>query len=573
MEKLDKILADWWACKPDGVVLKAARLDDIFGRAAEHLANCSTLPESAIEDAYGLFVPHFPCEFPGAGVPPLLQMLRIGADNLVHFLRFWQAFEELMRRLRQQEEVDDEPVYAEIAEFRDALLRRLDVGGVQCEWLARELGSMQKTSADAAAWEPLQHMLRDVAKGVWHPDARKAATSAVLSADEVTTLLLSWLTELVEDYGHGNRRDKINCVRHVLRCKQSVACLHLGTQAWDVEAALRSSLGGECGSCWSSRGVKLRQSEVECPICAGAYTEGVQPLEMQCCFQVLCSDCYRRLRGQVTVLRCPFCRSRDCRARAGRTCQIPVPVEKRAQSFMGTVGNRAGRLALEAGRALDLMLQRPSIDEWHDAEEGTDSEGNAARSTLSVSRARSVPPQRVSDASHVPPSPRRTHRQLATAPTDGAPPGPVFRGGAGASGRQANPTRGLPHASARPPAASGRRQSEQRPQHQPQTSRRSQPPVEHRRQVSSSVIADSGSVGNSGAPERPSTPRQVHFTAPASPASRASADPRRPHVVGAMPQPSWAELEQGPLLWPSWFGNSFDAGARGSRTVLGGAGL
>jgi len=95
-------------------------------------------------------------------------------------------------------------------------------------------------------------------------------------------------------------------------CERHMACLHLGKEQWDVEAALRSFYSDSCpravaSTSWSSRGAKLRKEEVECPICATEYTGQRQPVETTCCFQVLCPRCRERLTTEG-VFSCPFCR-------------------------------------------------------------------------------------------------------------------------------------------------------------------------------------------------------------------------------------------------------------------------
>ncbi|CAE8665772.1 unnamed protein product [Polarella glacialis] len=140
-------------------------------------------------------------------------------------------------------------------------------------------------------------------------------------------LLLTWLSELVEDYRRGSRSAKVYCIRDVAGCSRRDACLCLSRSGWDVEAALQSfyignkpkaaagaklegalSAESEAEKSWSSGGAKLRRNEVECPICVVPYEQGYKPVMTQCCFQVLCSECLCRLTDSRGQLACPFCR-------------------------------------------------------------------------------------------------------------------------------------------------------------------------------------------------------------------------------------------------------------------------
>eukprot|EP00401_Gymnodinium_catenatum_P066037 CAMPEP_0117557012 /NCGR_PEP_ID=MMETSP0784-20121206/52107_1 /TAXON_ID=39447 /ORGANISM="" /LENGTH=372 /DNA_ID=CAMNT_0005354309 /DNA_START=9 /DNA_END=1128 /DNA_ORIENTATION=+ len=336
MDVLDLILADWCFCKPDGVVLPGVHLDVVLQHAASRAAD-PALPEDARQDAYELFC------VPGKGLPPFLRLLRITGQSahgeVIHFLRFWHAFHELWHRLRQGGSDDDAPVAEEIAEFRDALLRRFDNGGVTGAWLINELSDVKSMSADAAMWEQLERTLSElVAAG---------HRGRLLSLGEVSTPLLQWLAEYSADYCHGGRGAMIRCVRDVAGCRQNEACLHLGRNAWDVEDALfsmyavesrvatpirRGSHGARAfrdpsAASWSTAGAKIRKLEVECPICMVPYTEGAvrqeRAVASKCCAQ-------RAMRSSRTVKASSIARSaelwRNCPKKAtlahasGRGC-------------------------------------------------------------------------------------------------------------------------------------------------------------------------------------------------------------------------------------------------------------
>jgi len=380
------ILEDWRSCKPHGVVLRIDYIDDVFSRAAAHLDD-PAIPRDAQEDAYNLFVPvsSGPC------APPLVQMLHVGDGEVVHFLRFWQAFQELRRRLQHPQEGDDDAVCQEILEFRDGLLRRFENGGFACSWLSSEITSIQRTSTDPLAWEPVQAALSD------HRARTKNVVfdTKLLRLDEVTTFLFSWLTELVEDYCHGDRSSKVRCVRDVARCTRRDASFHLGVARWDVESALRGlyssqdpeSMGKICDGAWSSHGAKLRKREVECPICTLPYTDGSASVVSQCCFQVLCIDCHRKLTGTNKLFACPFCRKREEFSKyvADESPVKPKPIFK--------MFRRAGQFANEAGRVFEEFAtafrdsdsrNRVSVNSGSPHAAGTASSGSNAGSVNNV---------------------------------------------------------------------------------------------------------------------------------------------------------------------------------------------
>ncbi|CAE7279794.1 unnamed protein product [Symbiodinium pilosum] len=143
-----------------------------------------------------------------------------------------------------------------------------------------------------------------------------------LAMDELSTLILPWLQELVEDYSRGSRSTKIFCVKDVAGCRVRDACIHLCRSDWDVEAALQSFYSSvesgkkveakpKAAASWSTRGAKLKKNEVDCPICAETYTAGNASVMTHCCFQVFCERCRQRVTDEAGRLNCPFCRGAD----------------------------------------------------------------------------------------------------------------------------------------------------------------------------------------------------------------------------------------------------------------------
>jgi hypothetical protein len=214
----------------------------------------------------------------------------------------------------------------EITEFRDALLRRLGSGGITGRYLLKEVRIARDASTDKAAWAPIY--------------THVAATDQQVQVGELSAFLLPWLQNLTKDYCEGSRRTDIWTLRDVTGCRLREACLQLGSSHWDIEAALRSYYAGSSGalaadggegcagacantsSSWSSRGARLRQQEMECPICMEAFEDGEAPVEFKCCFQIMCRKCRSNLvhEGRIT---CPFCRAVST-ARAEDT-QPPSP--------------------------------------------------------------------------------------------------------------------------------------------------------------------------------------------------------------------------------------------------------
>lgn len=326
MECLDSILADWWSCRPDGAVAPARRLHEVVNRATERVEH---LPATyaARQDAYSLLEPTWIDDNP---VPPLfIQMLRVDTKTeCIHFLRFWQAMQEVFRRTGQLfGQANDEPIAEEAAAFRDALQRRSDATGkLSCVWLLDEASDARAMSADEAAWASLQDAFKHASSAKEGGLDQPRADEAHLQREEAAGLFLHWLQVLTDDYCRGSRAAKLRAVRDVTGCSTREASFHLGSRGWEIEAALCSyySVGprssamalGDSDRGWSSHGAKLRRSEVECPICVEPYTG--EPVVTSCCFQVLCSDCRAKLihpNGSNKGFHCPFCRTLKTLAR------------------------------------------------------------------------------------------------------------------------------------------------------------------------------------------------------------------------------------------------------------------
>lgn len=258
------------------------------------------------------------------GLPPLVKRLQIdgsygdpasGGAAVVHFACFWQALQELWRRLDEsREEADCEPLALEAAAFRGALLASSSAGSLTPAFYMEELASARKSSTDQQAWAPLEALARQTME----LEEPSAATQP-LRLDVVSTLFLVWLQELAEDYCRGERAEKVRNVRDVLRCKVRDACVHLGASGWDIEAALRRAFvgsaaplaalaAGSLGQAWSSQSAKLRSRELQCPICVRDFRPGTESLVTRCCFQVICVHCITSLTTAEGQLRCPFCR-------------------------------------------------------------------------------------------------------------------------------------------------------------------------------------------------------------------------------------------------------------------------
>ncbi|CAJ1450002.1 unnamed protein product, partial [Effrenium voratum] len=233
-------------------------------------------------------------------------------EGVVPFLLFWKVLEE------RDAAVDEAPMAAELRGLRQALLGRLDRNGgtVSSNFLLEAVRRAHRKSADPTAWRPLKEVVANVAAAETSTAGWWGQHSLKLAPDELSSLLLPWLQELVEDYCRGSRSAKIFCVKDVAGVRVRDACLHLCRNEWDVEAALQSffdaskKVGKEALS-WSSGGAKLRQNERDCPICVEKYSTGNKSIMTKCCFQVLCERCHQRLTDSTGRLSCPFCRGAD----------------------------------------------------------------------------------------------------------------------------------------------------------------------------------------------------------------------------------------------------------------------
>jgi len=318
METIGNILVDWQAFRPAGVAAPVRQLHEVLNAAAERIRS-SQAPESAQEDAYALLQPTWTNGEPGP--PWFVRMLRLGTsgdNDRIHFLRFWQAMQELCRRLEQRQgKAESEPLAEEVSVLRDAVLRHSDISGtLSSSWFVSEATQARATSADEAAWALLIEKAaaqRAAPKGALGGRWRHCS-EAPWPLEEASGLLFEWLQEVTLDYASGERGAKRHAVCDVAGCSGREACFHLGCRGWEVEAALLSfynDAGGTSGAHgWSSRGAKLRKSEaeVECPICAEMYKSKAMPVVTGCCFQVLCSDCKAKLT-QPGGFHCPFCRT------------------------------------------------------------------------------------------------------------------------------------------------------------------------------------------------------------------------------------------------------------------------
>lgn len=353
MQVIDNILVEWRACRPRGVVLPIARLQVVLDRAEAQVRKASS-SHSARQDAYALL----------QGSPSPLALLLCGGgqcgDEFIHFICFWQGLHELWRRLRQEDELDDEPIAEEVATFRDVLLRHFANGGVASAWLAEWAAAARNMSGDESAWDAVEAAIVQVAS-VTKKDSR---SEAPLQLDELSALLFAWLQELVEDYCHGSRSAKIFCVQEVAGCRRHDACLQLSRNAWDVEAAIHHICAGEPARqnkltgvpgtpAWSSGGAKLRRGELDCPICTVPYAEGSIAIMTHCCFQVLCLACHGRLTDARGCLSCPFCRG---------VSQVPCNAHDNAQEEsqnpgLAAVGTQDAPATLLGGVFLTAMGQ------------------------------------------------------------------------------------------------------------------------------------------------------------------------------------------------------------------------
>lgn len=374
MDALQSMMQNWDACHPQGVYLPATSLGRVLELVSLQLQAPSVDP-AARADAAGLL------NVSGSGLPPILRLLRVsgrtGTGEVIHFFRFWQAFQEVTRRLRgmgSQEPPPDsndvEPIAEEITEFRDRFLRRLEKGFVtqamegfiSSALIEEDIDSMLNMSADAATWAQLQAELR------------KGSTQEQVQVHTVCEVVLSWLRKVCTAYSLGHAAD-IRGVCSVARCGRREACLHLAAAGWDVEVALRGLLSARMASSstalaspsWSSQGARLQQDEVECPICMHPYdgddhgADATSRTQLQCCFQVLCRKCYSRLVDEQQMITCPFCRVVDHVPRVATSSQQGATSSqqgsRRRSGSLGRICQTAERLADGARRVLGA---RPS---------------------------------------------------------------------------------------------------------------------------------------------------------------------------------------------------------------------
>ncbi|CAE7552490.1 unnamed protein product [Symbiodinium natans] len=252
---------------------------------------------------------------------------------------------------RQHKVVDEAPLVKELASLREALLSRLDrnAGQLSCRWVQEAVNRTARRSTDPSAFLPLQGAIATVANsgqpsqshGWWGDSSMK------LALDELSTLILPWLQELIEDYRRGSRSTKIFCVKDVAGCRIRDACVHLGRNDWDVEAALQSLYAStepskklevkkpKAVASWSTRGAKLKKNEVDCPICAEAYTAGNSSVMTHCCFQVFCERCHKRVTDAEGRLNCPFCRGADGMPCLDLDSEEEPPAQSRLQRVAG----------------------------------------------------------------------------------------------------------------------------------------------------------------------------------------------------------------------------------------------
>jgi len=399
MDVLAWTIADWDACGPVGGGLSTDSLPMILDLAANRVLDSSAPPQLQ-QAAYVLLEPEAGEAMGDHGQPALLERMLLRGRPAAHecghtsgdgsmrinFLRFWQAWWELWTRLADVNE-QSVPVIDELAIFRDALLRRSSATECSLDALGEEVANACRLSIDPAAWAPLEEsmgMLRDADCGGMRFSFFQADECAphVLSMLSVCELVLLWMRGVVQDYRIGPRSAKIRAVTDVCGCSPREACLQLARNAWDVEAAMMSYYGhgGRVGGCgppplaqgpdealsWSSHGAKLRRSEVECPICAEPYADGVKPVVSSCCFQVLCQGCHDRMlrpSDDSTPWRCsldfqcPFCRGvqRHGPAKTSQAMPMPGGLPLRASSATARRFTGVGdllRAAGEVGRSI-----------------------------------------------------------------------------------------------------------------------------------------------------------------------------------------------------------------------------
>jgi len=176
-------------------------------------------------------------------------------------------------------------------------------------------------SSDEAAWGLLENSVTEFVLAQHIHDLSEKEemldSEAPLDLAEVSTVILFWMMDLVADYLHGVRYEKVSAIRDVTGCTVRDACFHLGVWNWEEEIALCSYSAANAlltadNVDRSSQGAKLPQSLVECPICHLQYGGEVNTCVLPCCSQVICKSCALKLRN-----RCPFCRGTS-------ECEVPL---------------------------------------------------------------------------------------------------------------------------------------------------------------------------------------------------------------------------------------------------------
>eukprot|EP00927_Polykrikos_kofoidii_P058873 TRINITY_DN5368_c0_g1_i1.p1 TRINITY_DN5368_c0_g1~~TRINITY_DN5368_c0_g1_i1.p1 ORF type:complete len:414 (-),score=58.76 TRINITY_DN5368_c0_g1_i1:641-1834(-) len=397
MEVLDTLLADWFACSPEGYSrdsLPPGSLRVVIAHAAS-VANATGISDGdeARQDALSLF------NVVGSGLSPFMRLLRVSGDQeSIYFLHFWHAFGELRRRLGRLGD-DNEPIAEELEEFRDGLLRLQRVTPAD---LVEHVKTARRQSSDALAWAPIRRSFKRLLPvfGKRH-----------LRLEQASHPLLSWLRALASDYLNGNRHDLIQRVRDVTGCSRRIACLHLGRRgtgdAWDVEVALlRFYSSGEASTSasdtkaldcrkrklsWSSHGLKLRRQDVECPICMRDYAKDAvkedagivsrsSTVQTRCCFQVICAGCRSHLIDAEGLFSCPFCRQLGPLPPVlpdGNDVTTSGAARERGRqrkaSSLGSIARKATKFLQDTGRAVgevaSALLEfdrrlRPRFERW-----------------------------------------------------------------------------------------------------------------------------------------------------------------------------------------------------------------
>jgi len=123
-------------------------------------------------------------------------------------------------------------------------MRMHDVGGLTQTCLVDAVATARNMSADEAAWGLLEN---SVAEFVLLQDVHELSEKEEMLDSEIplnlaaaSTVILSWLVDLVADYLHGVRHKKVSAIRDATGCTVWEACFHLGVWSWEQEMALCS---------------------------------------------------------------------------------------------------------------------------------------------------------------------------------------------------------------------------------------------------------------------------------------------------------------------------------------------